>query len=196
MYQIYHKIQSCIFKLFCKIFFWENTCPRNFRRNPVVFPHLNHTQTWPWTQSSWYIMLCIMLCHGGDRGNMATQDSTLMKKIPLPAPGTSTGLNRSPVLPMPSWPRSFIPQHFTVPPVTMTHVWACPMATALAYTPGVGREKGKGEGREESGLSVGVGEESDWAQAGTVVRNRESCCCKSDLPRHLAAEFFPEIYRV
>ena len=103
-------------------------------------------------------------CRG--RSNVATQDSTLMKKISLPAPGTSTGLYRSPVLPMPSWPRSFIPQHFTVPPVTMTHVWACPMATALAYTPGVGREKGKGEAGggargEQGALSGGVGEEND-----------------------------------
>jgi hypothetical protein len=46
------------------------------------------------------------------------------------------------VLSIPSWPLVFLPQHFTPPPVTITHVQEPPTAMAVAVTPG--RERGLG----------------------------------------------------
>jgi hypothetical protein len=47
-------------------------------------------------------------------------------------PGTSTGLYRSPVLPMPNWPAQLWPQHLTSLPVQMMQVWYPPTAMAMA----------------------------------------------------------------
>ncbi len=50
---------------------------------------------------------------------------------------TSTGLFFCAVLPMPSWPLLFAPQHFrlTVPPDTSAHVCPFPVAMEMAKTP-------------------------------------------------------------
>jgi hypothetical protein len=41
---------------------------------------------------------------------------------PLSSPLTATGVNRLVVVPSPSWPEEFEPQHFTPPPVVSAHV--------------------------------------------------------------------------
>ncbi len=56
------------------------------------------------------------------------------------APATSAGLYLFSVLPMPSWPALFKPQHLTPPPVTIAHVLISPEAMATAEIP----EKGEG----------------------------------------------------
>ncbi len=53
-----------------------------------------------------------------------------------PSPATSTGPVASVVLPIPSCPLSFLPQHLTPPPLTIAQVWSYPRAMATAETPG------------------------------------------------------------
>src|SRR5207244_9008719 len=51
---------------------------------------------------------------------------------PLVSAETSTGACRPVVVPSPSSPRSFRPQHLTPPPLVNAQVWSAPAATARA----------------------------------------------------------------
>src|SRR3990172_4144430 len=55
-----------------------------------------------------------------------------MAATPPVSPDTSTGSRLSVVVPSPSWPWLFPPQHFTPPSVVTTHVLKLP--TAIAAT--------------------------------------------------------------
>ncbi|MFO0755352.1 MAG: hypothetical protein U0359_02605 [Byssovorax sp.] len=46
-------------------------------------------------------------------------------------PVTATGVVRWVVVPSPSWPLVFSPQHFTVPPWMSAHAKASPVATLV-----------------------------------------------------------------
>ena len=48
-------------------------------------------------------------------------------------PETSTGVVRSLVVPSPSSPYSFRPQHFTLPSVSTAHEWSPPRAMLVAF---------------------------------------------------------------
>ncbi len=62
-------------------------------------------------------------------------DKTLHTNKRIPPMFTSTGLFCWAVCPMPSWPKLLPPQHLTLSPVTITHVWMYPAAMAMAETP-------------------------------------------------------------
>ena len=47
-------------------------------------------------------------------------------------PDTSTGEVRSVVVPSPSWPYTFLPQHITLPSVSRAHEWKAPRAMLVA----------------------------------------------------------------
>ena len=49
-------------------------------------------------------------------------------------PATATGLDEGELEPFPSWPKLFNPEHETVPPVEITHVWLPPAAIAVTPT--------------------------------------------------------------
>ena len=49
---------------------------------------------------------------------------------PLVNPLTATGVSRFAVVPSPSWPRLFNPQHCTTPLLVSAQVWLPPAATA------------------------------------------------------------------
>jgi len=49
-----------------------------------------------------------------------------------PKPTTETGVSLSVVVPSPSWPSAFQPQHFTVPLLVSAHVWSPPALTLVA----------------------------------------------------------------
>src|SRR5262249_62436368 len=51
---------------------------------------------------------------------------------PLVSPETSTGVCRWVVVPSPSWPKSFEPQHLTPPEAVRAQVWPAPAETADA----------------------------------------------------------------
>src|SRR5438067_2271985 len=51
----------------------------------------------------------------------------------LDRPETDTGLCRLVVVPSPSWPEVFAPQHFTVPPVTTAQVCADPAEITVTF---------------------------------------------------------------
>src|SRR3990172_3409111 len=53
----------------------------------------------------------------------------------LPRPTTSTGVARCVVVPSPSWPSKFRPQHFTPPPAVRAHVWSLPAAICATPLP-------------------------------------------------------------
>src|SRR5438552_10668582 len=56
-----------------------------------------------------------------------------MAVMPLSSPTTSTGVARLIVVPSPSWPQAFQPQHLTPPPLVSAQVWA--ESAAMATTP-------------------------------------------------------------
>jgi hypothetical protein len=47
-------------------------------------------------------------------------------------PDTSTGVVRVVVVPSPSWPLLFLPQHLIAPPVSRAHEWYFPRARLVA----------------------------------------------------------------
>src|SRR3989304_437900 len=49
---------------------------------------------------------------------------------PLSSPRTSTGARLPVVVPLPSCPKSFLPQHLTPPSVVSAQVWGLPTSTA------------------------------------------------------------------
>src|SRR3990172_8171069 len=57
----------------------------------------------------------------------------VMAATPLSKPVTATGTKRLVVVPSPSWPPKFFPQHLTAPAVVSAHVWYCP--APIATTP-------------------------------------------------------------
>src|SRR5208283_2942419 len=50
------------------------------------------------------------------------------------SPVTDTGVKLSVVVPFPSWPRLFDPQHLTPPPKTTAHAKAAPVPTSMSGT--------------------------------------------------------------
>jgi hypothetical protein len=74
-------------------------------------------------------------------GKRSQLSETPRKSSTLATTVASTGLEYwvVPVLPVPSWPWWFDPQHLTPPPLMMTHEWEVPNVMAVATTPvGVG----------------------------------------------------------
>src|SRR5690606_33047667 len=55
----------------------------------------------------------------------------VMASAPLPSPATVTGSGRMMVLPSPSWPDAFAPQHFTAPPAATAQLWNAPVLRAV-----------------------------------------------------------------
>src|SRR5262249_42867022 len=54
---------------------------------------------------------------------------------PLPRPTTATGIERSVLVPSPSWPYELSPQHLTAPAVVSAQLWRSPVATAATPLP-------------------------------------------------------------
>ena len=65
-----------------------------------------------------------------------------MAATPLVSPETSTGTSDSVVVPLPSWPTSFRPQHFTPPAVVSAQAWL--VLAEIATTPLVSPETSTG----------------------------------------------------
>jgi hypothetical protein len=67
------------------------------------------------------------------RSTVAT-DSLLLDHVTAvpPVPVIVTGVETSVVVPLPSWPALFAPQHFTVPPDRSAQLWKTPALMAMA----------------------------------------------------------------
>ncbi len=72
---------------------------------------------------------------GGQAGRQADRKTDRHTQGGGQSPSTSTKLVASVVVPMPSCPFQFRPQHLTPPPLTIAHVWYPPRAMATAEMP-------------------------------------------------------------